>query len=96
MPSLPEPKRSPFTGQEWIDEFMVTQAELQAQQFFLCFTLGQIGAVGQYDPGAALDMMDAVAIDVADVLLAADKLRDVSLAIAANARENAERAMRDA
>jgi hypothetical protein len=77
-----------FSGNEWLDKFMQAQAALQAQQFFLLFSLGQLGAVARYDRERAAALAVCVKTDIADVEDAAAALARTARNIVANVEHN--------
>lgn len=73
---------------EWLDQFMIGQASLQAMQFFLMFTLAQLGVLAKYDPEQADLMLQKFERDITDVEDAAENLSQVCKNIASNVRLN--------
>lgn len=75
-------------GYDWLAQFMEAQASLQAMQFFLTFTLGQLGAIASLDPERAEEMLAKFQIDVQDVIAATNNLGSVCDNIMANVQSN--------
>lgn len=79
-----------YSGVEWLDRFMEAQAKLQAEQFFLMFSVGKLAGAADYDREHAKEVLDVVLdVDVPDLLNAADHLAKVVRDIAANVARNA-------